>query len=138
LKDSFRGSADWSVKYLLNVIVFRRLHSLNLFGKMLYIFYVFSYMVCALSVMILDRIHNNFSEVLYWWDKEHDIRFTHLFENTSPDKRCRNIFHISWELALGWPLCNICVTNDHGYVPLVVNTSRSFPHSWLISGFVTR
>jgi hypothetical protein len=27
--------------------------------------------------------------------------------------------------------------NDHGYVPLVVNTSRSFPHS-LITGFVTR
>jgi hypothetical protein len=24
---------------------------------------------------------------------------------------------------------NICVTNDHGYVPLVVNTSQSFPHS---------
>ena len=23
----------------------------------------------------------------------------------------------------------ICVTNDHGYVPLVVNTSRSFPRS---------
>ena len=41
----------------------------------------------------------------------------------------------SW---LGWPLWNICVTNDHGYVPLVVNTSRSFPHSWLITGFVTR
>jgi hypothetical protein len=41
----------------------------------------------------------------------------------------------SW---LGWPLWNICVTNDHGYVPLVVNTSRSFPHSRLITGFVTR
>ena len=26
----------------------------------------------------------------------------------------------------------------HGYVPLVVNTSRSFPHSRLITGFVTR
>jgi hypothetical protein len=24
---------------------------------------------------------------------------------------------------------NICITNDHGYVPLVANTSRSFPHS---------
>ena len=31
---------------------------------------------------------------------------------------------------LGWPLWNICVTNDHGYVPLFVNTSPSFPHSW--------
>jgi hypothetical protein len=38
----------------------------------------------------------------------------------------------------GWPLWNICATNDHGYVPLVVNTSRYFPHSWLITGFVTR
>ena len=36
-----------------------------------------------------------------------------------------------------WPW-NICVTNDHGYVPLVVNTSQSFPHSWLITGIVTR
>ena len=39
---------------------------------------------------------------------------------------------------LGWPLWNICVTNDHGYVPLVISTSRSFPHSWFITGFVTR
>jgi hypothetical protein len=38
----------------------------------------------------------------------------------------------------GRRLWNICVTNDHGYVPLVVNTSRSFPRSWLITGFVTR
>ena len=30
------------------------------------------------------------------------------------------------------------VTNDHGYVPLVVNTPRSFPRSWLITRFVTR
>jgi hypothetical protein len=38
---------------------------------------------------------------------------------------------------LGWQLWNICVTNDYGYVPLVVNASRSFPHSWLITGFIT-
>jgi hypothetical protein len=31
---------------------------------------------------------------------------------------------------LGWPLWNICVTNDNGHVPLVVNTSQAFPHSW--------
>ena len=35
-------------------------------------------------------------------------------------------------------LWNICVTNDHRYVPLVVSTSRSFPHSWPITWFVTR
>ena len=39
---------------------------------------------------------------------------------------------------LGWPLWNFCVTNDHGYGLLVVNTSRSFPRSWLITGFLTR
>jgi hypothetical protein len=32
----------------------------------------------------------------------------------------------------------ISVTNNHGYVPLVVSTSQSFPHSWLITVFVTR
>jgi hypothetical protein len=39
---------------------------------------------------------------------------------------------------LGWLLWNICVTNDHGYVPLVVNTFRSFPHAWLITDLLTR
>jgi hypothetical protein len=39
---------------------------------------------------------------------------------------------------LGWLLWNICVTNDRRYVPLVVNTSRFFLHSRLITGFVTR
>ena len=39
---------------------------------------------------------------------------------------------------LGWPLWNICITNDHKYVPPVENTFRSFPHSWLMTGFVTR
>ena len=32
----------------------------------------------------------------------------------------------------------ICVINDHEYVLLVVNTSRSFPHSWLTTEFLTR
>jgi hypothetical protein len=40
--------------------------------------------------------------------------------------------------TFGWPLWNICVTNDYGYVPFVVITFRSFPHSWLITGFLTR
>jgi hypothetical protein len=28
--------------------------------------------------------------------------------------------------CLGWPLWNICVTNDQGYLPFIVNTSRTF------------
>ena len=39
---------------------------------------------------------------------------------------------------LGWLVWNIFVKNDHGYVLFVVNTSWSFRHSWLITGFVTR
>ena len=36
------------------------------------------------------------------------------------------------------PLRSICVTNDHGYVSFVVITIQSFPHSWLVTEFVTR
>ena len=32
----------------------------------------------------------------------------------------------------------LSVTNDHGYVPPVEYTFRSFPQSWIITGFVTR
>ena len=39
---------------------------------------------------------------------------------------------------LGWSLWNIYVINDHEYVSLVVNTSRSFSPSCLIAGFVFR
>jgi len=50
----------------------------------------------------------------------------------------QQIWQILWSLVCWLFLWNICVTNDHGYVPLVLNTSRSFPHSWLITGFLTR
>ena len=39
-----------------------------------------------------------------------------------------------WRFYVMEYLCH----NDHEYVPLVVSTSRSFPHSRLITGFVTR
>jgi hypothetical protein len=35
-------------------------------------------------------------------------------------------------------LLECCLTNEEGYVPLVVTTSLSFPHSWLITGFAIR
>jgi hypothetical protein len=37
-----------------------------------------------------------------------------------------------WITVMGY-MCH----NYHGEVPLVVTTSRSFPHSWFIIGFVT-
>ena len=35
-------------------------------------------------------------------------------------------------------LLNICVTNDHGYVQLVVIIFQTVRHAWFITGFVTR
>jgi len=55
-----------------------------------------------------------------------------------PSATENNVLWVWGMLLWSPPLWNICVTNDHGYVPLVVNTSRIFPHSWLITGFVTR
>ena len=65
-------------------------------------------------------------QVSYWTKCSYCLNWSHHFESFASPR---------W---LGRPLWKICVTNYHGYVPLVVNTSRSFPHSWLITGFVTR
>jgi len=35
-------------------------------------------------------------------------------------------------------LCHVKMNNDHGYVPFVAIIIWSFPHSWLITGFLTR
>ena len=43
-----------------------------------------------------------------------------------------------WRYQRANGLWTICVTNYHGYVPLDVNTSRPFPSSWPITGYVTR
>ena len=65
----------------------------------------------------------------------YELPFNHNIINTTTLLSKFYGRHAPW---LGWPLWNICVTNDHRYVPLVASTSRSFPHSWLITGFVTR
>jgi hypothetical protein len=38
------------------------------------------------------------------------------------------LFVVFYQVAKG-ELRSICVTNDHGCVPLVISTSQSFPHS---------
>ena len=66
-------------------------------------------------------------------------RFSQLSQKSNPNIPIFTLYYkCTGNTWLGWPLWNICVTTDHGYVPLVVNTSRSFPHSWLIIGFVSR
>ena len=60
----------------------------------------------------------------YWTKGSYWLSWSHHFEHLP-----------TW---LGWPAWNISITNDHEYFPLVVNTSRSFPLTWLITRFVTR
>ena len=55
-----------------------------------------------------------------------------LLHNHTGEKRFKKM---PWH---SWPLWNICITNDHGCVPLNVYTSRSFLHSWLITWFLHR
>jgi hypothetical protein len=43
---------------------------------------------------------------------------------------------MAFYLWLGWPPWNICVTNDHGCLPLVVSISRSFLHSRLVTRLI--
>jgi hypothetical protein len=56
------------------------------------------------------------------------------------DRSLRNDVHNfeSFSLHHVWLTVMEYLSHDHGYVSLVVSTSRSFPHSWLITGFVTR
>jgi hypothetical protein len=61
---------------------------------------------------------------------------SYLFDKNVYKTKLRFIFYINWGFCCKkW---NICVTNAHGDVLLVVSTSRSFPHSWRITWFVSR
>ena len=88
---------------------------------------------------LLIKLNSSLRKYVYW----HMILFYEMVEHWY----CRSHSHahcMHWLKVLrsppwlDWPLWNICVKNDYGYVSLVVSTSRSFPHSWLITGFVTR
>jgi hypothetical protein len=58
----------------------------------------------------------------YWTKDSYWLSWSHHFESFT-------VATMTW-LTVIW---NNCVTNDHGYVPLIVNTPRSFPHSWLVT-----
>ena len=78
----------------------------------------------------------------------------HCDTYTSPNKKnatkvyikidCQSViapllYRTCTENQISYPLWNICFTNDLGYYnSTCVNTFRSFPHLWLITGFVTR
>jgi hypothetical protein len=97
---------------------------IRLLINMLFIYCLFAWFVCV-SIYLLDLFFS------IWFPRICSKQGSIYFEViTSTILRSP-----PW---LGRPLRNICVTNDHGYVPLVVSIFRSFPHSWLITGFVTR
>ena len=97
---------------------------IRLLINMLFIYCLFVWMVCV-SVYLLDLFFSVwFPRICSKQGSTHFEFITSTILRSPP-----------W---LGWPLRNICVPNDHGYVSLVVSTSRSFPRSWLITGYVTR
>jgi hypothetical protein len=61
------------------------------------------------------------------------FRIIKYIENVITGKTSYAVATMIWLTAMEY-LCH----NDHGYVPLVAKAFRSFPLSWLITGFVTR
>jgi hypothetical protein len=95
--------------------------------------YVYSLLV-KLKSSFRKFYKQNKENMFYWCSSYHSRTFNDqhfIFDQYHPFLFC--IFYVSFQF-----LRIICVTNDYGYVPLVVSISRSFPRSWLITGFVTR
>jgi len=65
----------------------------------------------------------------YWTKGSCWLSWCHHFESFT-------FATMTWWTVMEY-LCNKWI-NEHGYGPLDVNTSRSFPHSWLITRFITR
>ena len=98
-------------------------HAQFLVGAMLLIFLVFCVVFFVLFVFVLCLVYPVLPVlwiVNYWLSLWFSLTFIYLYSLGSIQ------------------LEDIYVTNEHGYAPLVVSTSKSFSHSWLITRFVTR
>ena len=92
------------------------------------------YTTCILCQAIWD-LYNHFCH--HWY-----IIFSH-FNLLLINHRINVVKLISslWKFYVhhhGWPLWNICVTNDHRFVSFVIITIQFFSFSWLLTKFVTR
>ena len=93
--------------------------------------------------------------ILYKWYKQLYFLINNNAYANMTNSICLNIYHNTHMQITPHPpagshsimISNMtCLTSTEylchkwppGYAPLVVSTSRSFPHSWLITGFVTR
>lgn len=63
------------------------------------------------------------------WSETAEPRVTICLDEVITSKVLRSL---PW---LWWLLQDIYVRNDQEYLPLVISTSRSFPHLWFITGF---
>ena len=87
-------------------------------------------------VMVLNATFNNIP-VISW-------RLILLVEETGLPGEYRRPVIGHWQILSHYVVSStpchlirsICFTNDHGSVPFVIITIRSFPLSWLITGFV--
>jgi hypothetical protein len=79
-------------------------------------------------IMYICRSENDHVYLLQWYQFCFCF-FDVLLEFGSVLNMCYFVF---------FTLFRKCITNDHWCVPLVVSTSRSFPHSRLITGFITK
>ena len=97
------------------------------------------------SFALLTRQQTSYSGSTGWYFRYQSIHIQITYTNKAaaeprvPNGYVEDIISTvlrspSW---LGWPLRTISVTNEHVHVLLILSTYRFFPHSWLITGFVT-
>jgi hypothetical protein len=97
--------------------------------------------VCVpFDVITSLRIHISKKNKQHNVPKKKDKQRSTKHTNKTKDRVTRTPLKTGGELKCSGRVSSSCSTSDarHGCVPFVVNTSLSFPNSWLITGFVTR
>jgi hypothetical protein len=111
----------WTFYVYVHVVTFQQhLHMEYIYISLL----IWYFGACRSYHDFLDWVAAN-KEASYWTKDFYWLCWSHHFEILRSLPR------------LGYPLFNICVTNDHGYVPFIVIILLS-PHSRFITEAVTR
>ena len=99
--------------------IYTRIWSIYIYIYMSLSWYDIPKLVVPIRISLIEGYCHQGS---YWTKDSYWLSWSHHFESFT-------VATMTW-LTVIW---NNCVTNDHGYVPLIVNTPRSFPHSWLVT-----
>jgi hypothetical protein len=109
---------------LRNYLIRSRPVNIHIKTSALYLKYWYAYFFSVYLLVFFKQLLN----------LETDCQFTGIYFS-----ELGFLFSYIWKyMYKQYSYWSICVTNDHGYVPLVVTTFRFFPHSRLITGFVSR